>query len=131
MLYLYKDIAMRKAGKSTRLLKKAIRDGCDILTYSRDAVAGFLSLAAEIGCRNIYGDGVCASVDGVMIAPITSYVNHKLPDRGRPFLVDEIGLCMECILGRKFAGYTESVEGLGFDEERAKKEVPPWESTES
>lgn len=115
---LYKDISIRGSGKSTRLLKKAIAEGCDIATFNSRSVKTFADIALSLGLNPTWDDRHRAHVGKVLVAPITDFAqnnaNADILARHRPVLVDEIGLSMTTLLGSiRFSGYTESIEELG------------------
>jgi hypothetical protein len=109
---LYKDIGMRGTGKSTRLLKKALTEGCDIAVFNRHAIRTFVDIAALDFGYSPSANADEAYVKGVLIAPVESYVTGKHKNRKRPVLVDEISGCMANLLNNNLAGYTESIEEL-------------------
>lgn len=109
---------MRGSGKSTRLLKKAIAEGCDIAAFNSRAVKNFVDIALSLGLDPMWDDRHRAHVGKVLIAPITDFAqnnaNADILARHRPVLVYEIGLSMSTLLGGiRLSGYTESVEELG------------------
>lgn len=115
---LYKDISIRGSGKSTRLLKKAVAEGCDIATFNSRAVKTFVDIAISLGIDPTWDGHHTAHVGKVLVAPITDFAqnnaNADILARHRPVLVDEIGLSMSTLLGGiRLSGYTESVEELG------------------
>ena len=106
---MYKDIGRRGTGKTTRLLKKALEDGCDIAVANSRQMETLVAIAAvDLGYRPSK-HGREAFVNDVLIAPITTFAAGRCNDRKRPVLVDEIGLCMSAILGNVFVGYTEGI----------------------
>lgn len=109
---LYKDIGMRGTGKTTRLLKKALREDCDIAVFNRKAIQSFVNIAALDLGYNPSANADEAYVKDVLIAPVESYVTGKHKNRKRPVLVDEISGCMAMLLNNNLAGYTESIEEL-------------------
>lgn len=105
---------MRGSGKSTRLLKKAIAEGCDIATFNSRAVKTFADIALSLGLDSTWDDRHRVHVGNVLVAPITHFAQKDILARHRPVLVDEIGLSMSTLLGSiRLSGYTESVEELG------------------
>lgn len=104
----YIDIGERGNGKSTRLLKYAIRNKCNIAVATKASVNYYQSIAREIMAKQICDTGSFLVVDGVIIAPLSFYISTTLvPAYRKPLLIDEISASLSALLGCE-VGYTDN-----------------------
>lgn len=104
----YIDIGERGNGKSTRLLKYAIRNKCNIAVATKASVNYYQSVAREIMAKQICDAGSFLVVDGVIIAPLSFYMDTPIISAYRnPLLIDEVAASLRVLLGCE-VGYTDN-----------------------
>lgn len=100
----------RGAGKTTRLLTKAVADGCDILVANRCQADCVLVTAEERGIPGEiirYYRGPSSIGDVRIFTPEDLKYRDGDPGRWRPILIDELDLVLPMLLGgRLCAGYS-------------------------
>ena len=108
---IYRDIAGRGSGKSTRILKEAIATRSNIATFSWQSVKNFKKIAEELGVPYkelpngvVYIGNPTVSI----IAPISYWAtpSNSAGNRNK-ILVDELTACMNHILNGNFGGYSD------------------------
>ena len=110
----YIDIGERGNGKSTRLLKYAIRNKCNIAVATKASVNYYQSIAREIMATQIIDTGSSLLVDGVIIAPLSFYTETPIiPADRKPLLIDEISGSLSVLLGCEI-GYTDNAPCVGL-----------------
>lgn len=108
---IYRDIAGRGSGKSTRILKEAIATHSNIATFSYQSVKHFKNLAEEL--RVPYKElpnGVLylGKPTVSIVAPISYWITRSNSAGNRnKILVDELTACMNHILNGNFGGYSD------------------------
>ena len=115
---IYRDIAPRGSGKSTRMLKKALETGFCICTSGKLATKHFMRLAQNLGVRDtemrIDTAGVL-NIRDIRVADIFYWAEHTKTEKDVKLLCDELSLCMNRVLNQKLAGYSDDD---GDDERR-------------
>jgi len=109
-------IGSRATGKSTELLKMALRDNADIAVWSH-AANHFALIAREIGIPKeqikFITDGVV--IRDVVVAPIYKflYASDGIFAQHKNLYIDELDLCLNALSFKSthtIAGYTISLE---------------------
>lgn len=109
-------IASRCTGKSTTLLRMALRDNANIAVHTAPAIREFLIIAEEIGIEKseITVTKEYVVIKGVVVAPLSRFLERpkSSPFAGHKKLyIDELDLCLQCVFPyHHIAGYTNSIE---------------------
>ena len=111
-------IASRGTGKSTELLKTALRENGNIAVYGIKAAEHFALIARDIGISDeeIKRKDDCVIIRNVVVAPFRKYFYEP---RGffaqhKKLYIDELESCLNSLPHtHNIDGYTISLEGLG------------------
>lgn len=111
-------IASRGTGKSTELLKMALRENGDIAVFGIVAAKHFAQIAGEIGIadEDIKIRNDCVIIRNVVVAPFRYffYEPRGLFAQHKKLYIDEIELCLQNLPHtHSIAGYTISLEDIG------------------
>lgn len=111
-------IGDRCTGKSTALLRMALKEHGNIATFNRMSCKVFASIAEEV--LNIPIDKIqnlengWYLIDDVLVAPFSAYMNHptgSYMNPTRPLFIDELEYCLRDLLYRNqtVGGFTMSI----------------------
>lgn len=111
-------IASRGTGKSTELLKMALRENGNIAVFGIVAAKHFAKLAREIGIadEDIKSRDDCVIIRNVVVAPFRYYFYEPrgIFAQHKKLFIDEIELCLQNLPStHSIAGYTMSLEEIG------------------
>lgn len=112
-------IASRGTGKSTALLKMALKDNADIAVSCHTSMQHFIRIATEIGidADEIKLQDDCVIIRSVIVAPIRYFITHApsgIFAQHKKLYIDEIDACLRRLPS------THDIEGFTMSMEEAK-----------